>query len=219
MPIRDLYDGQSVFQLPWQGAFPDGGGVGTAGWGPGLTVLMALGMAHRRPLTQQELLLALESLDLPTLPCADVTWGLVRGLVRSGGLRMQDGETLIPGEEAGRLLIRSMMAPLDESAGILRAMVRVRMAFLDLLTPADRVRVLERVLLALEVAAEGISSGFEERWSGTWGSRWILRDLAAATDDIRQVRGLLDEARAADRLGHASARVSLPSTDLLYAAE
>ncbi|GAB3122105.1 hypothetical protein [Novispirillum itersonii] len=227
MPIQDLYDGQAAFPLPWPMARAGRGGLSAAvggGWGPELTVLMALGMAHRRPLTQQDLMLALESLDLPTVPCADVVWGLLRGLIRSEALRPDPGagDALIPGAQAMRQLTRGMAAPLEGGGGILRAVIRARMAFLDLLAPADRVRALERMLLALEVSAEGVSSGFEESWSGSWGNRWILRDLAAATDDIRQLRSLLDEARAAERRSEASpgpAGASQPASALLYAAE
>lgn len=225
MPPQDLYDGQAVFPLPWPMARAGRGGLSAApggGWGPDLTVLMALGMAHRRPLTQPDLMLALESLDLPTLPCADVVWGLMRGLVRSDGLRLAPADTLVPGAQALRQLTRGMTASLDGGGGLLRGMIRVRMAFLDLLAPADRIRALERMLLALEVSAEGVSSGFEESWSGSWGNRWILRDLAAATDDIRQLRSLLDEARAAERRSEASpgpGGASQPASALLYAAE
>lgn len=232
MPHQDFYDRQALFSLPsppvWSG---QRGAAGTsAGWGPDLTVLMAMGMAHRRPLTRQDLAAALDSLDLPTLPCTDVVCGLLRGLVRSDALRVEDGgslvagfsvERLTPGGQALPQLTRAMTAPLEGGA-VVRMMIRVRMAFLDLLAPVDRVRALERMLLALEVSAEGVSGGFEEDWSGPWGNRWILRDLAAATDDIRQLRSLLDEARAVERCAAPPSlpdRMAGPSSGLLYAAE
>lgn len=232
MPHQDFYSKQALFSLSspmaWTGQTGTAGT--TAGWGPDLTVLLALGMAHRRPLTRQDLAVALDSLDLPTLPCTDVVCGLLRGLVRSGALRVQDGgplaagssaESLAPGAQALAQLTRAMTAPLEGGA-VVRVMIRVRMAFLDLLAPVDRVRALERMLLALEVSAEGVSGGFEEDWSGPWGNRWILRDLAAATDDIRQLRSLLDEARTAERraaIPSLPERTAVPPSGLLYAAE
>ncbi|WP_019644886.1 hypothetical protein [Novispirillum itersonii] len=223
MSIQDLYDGQTVAPPLWLGSGAPRVGS-AAGWAPDLIVLMALGMARRGEVTAQDLAAALETLDLPALPCADVVWHLVQGLVRSGGLRPavpQQGDSgYVPGPLAERLLLRAMTAPLEGAGGVLRTVVRVRMAFLDLLSPADRIRALERMLLALEVAAEGVSSGFEDRWGGVWGNRWILQDLAAASDTIQQVRGLLDEARVnVQRRGVPDVASDTVSSPLFYAAE
>lgn len=158
-------------------------------------VLLALGMAHRRSVTFAELVSALLDLDLPVLPCTDVVRHIVQRLVTVGALQ-GDLDTGAGVTDAGRReLTRILTARPDAGAG-LRTALRLRMAFLDLLTAERRCLALEQVLLALEVAAEGLTAGFEDEWGGSWGGRWILRDLTSSADDIRTVRALLDDARA-----------------------
>lgn len=163
--------------------------------------LLALGAAWRgqqdgTPVTGEQLLRAVRSPHWTVQPCSEVVVACLEEMLRCDcligdpcrGLTITDlGKSTF-----GRLMAEPA-ASLRNGSG--RLAVRVRLAFLDLLTGDARRTALDALIQAAETDLSDLSQGLDGQWAGPFGGSWAIRDMATANHDLNalgHLRALLD---------------------------
>lgn len=153
--------------------------------------LLVLGLAGRGPLAPLDVLRHAQGLDGDFAPTAEVVGAVVEEVEASGAaVRGPDGRLVLTAH--GRAsLARLMTAPAPSLCTALgRVEARLRLGCVDLLPPAARSEVLDRLIAAARDDLAEAARRLDAPAAGTLGRSWAAGELAEAAGRVERLRAL-----------------------------
>jgi len=167
--------------------------------------IITLGVAARQHLTVDAACNAVwEIADFKWTPTRDFLVSCIQDMVRNGGLALV-GETgggdLLATTLKGRKTLRHLLAaPLDGTGGMANQFaISLKLAFLDLLPPADRPVLVDALISVHERDLNRRKADLRLLWVGPHGREWLDREGERLQRDLgrlRKIRAALGCGRA-----------------------
>ncbi len=156
--------------------------------------LAVLGLAARRSVDLHDLPRSLAMLTGQSFqPTSEVISSCVEEMLAGGHVRLVDDATLtLQTTRAGcETLIRLVAQPAGD--GVVGIGRRVKLAFLDLLPPGDRLEVLETMIQDLEITVSDLEAQGWRCGRGCYGLAWQAHESAKLRADLAFLRMLASE--------------------------
>lgn len=153
--------------------------------------LLVLGLAGRAPVAPLDALRQAQALDGEFTPTTEVVAAVVEEVEASGAAeRDRDGRLVLTAHGRGSLA-RLMTAPAPSLRTALgRVEARLRLGFVDLLPPAARPEVLDRLIAAARGDLAEAARRLDVPAAGTVGRSWAAGELAEAAGTVERLRAL-----------------------------